>query len=110
GFAVGRIAAVAPQAGAFHPIYALGSAGAAEALEALDPSGLDAVVLLGTGMPSLGTILARPRLGRAPVLSCMLALAWRACLAAERREPDPTGLLEWISGADWSPRYHARMG
>lgn len=104
GFEVGRVAGAEQPAAAFHPIYAMSSATAQQALDALDPSGLDAVVMLGTGMPTLAQIAARPRVGAAPVLSCMLALAWRSVLAAERRAPDREGLLAWIAGGVWRAR------
>jgi maleate cis-trans isomerase len=104
GFEVARVAGAEQPAGAFHPIYAMSSATAQGALEALAPDGIDAVVMLGTGMPTLTPIAAHPRVGRAPVLSCMLALAWRSALAAEGSTPDPAGLLAWISGGAWRAR------
>ncbi|MFT8244874.1 hypothetical protein [Roseomonas sp. BN140053] len=109
GFRVARVAGAELQGGAFHPIYAMAGATAEKALTALDPAGLDAVVLLGTGMPTLRPILAHPQVGRAPVLSCMLALAWRTTLALEGRTPDAASLLHWISAAEWGPRYRDRQ-
>ena len=64
GVEVARVVEVAPQACAFHPIYAMPAADARSALDALDDEpGLDAVAMLGTGMPTLGPILAKPRAG-----------------------------------------------
>jgi hypothetical protein len=41
----------------------------------------------------------------APVISCNLALMWRA-MAALRSEPvDVASLKRWISGADWRGRF-----
>jgi maleate isomerase len=104
GFEVARVAGAEQPEGAFHPIYAMSAATAQDALEALDPSGLEAVVMLGTGMPTLAPIAAHPRIGAAPVLSCMLALAWRSTLAAEGIAPDRDGLLGWIAGGAWRER------
>jgi maleate isomerase len=73
-FTVARVVCVPPPADAFHPIYVLGSREAEPALRGLDPNGLDAAVLLGTGMPTLPAIAAQPALGEAPVISSMLAL------------------------------------
>ncbi|MCA3268528.1 MAG: aspartate/glutamate racemase family protein, partial [Azospirillum sp.] len=76
----------------FHPIYSLTAAAAAAALEAMEGQDVDAIVMLGTGMPTLAPILARPFIGRAPVLSCMLATAWRGVAAMQGRKPDRNDL------------------
>jgi maleate isomerase len=75
GFLVGRVLSSPPQGGTFHPIYAMTGEGAHRALRALDPSGLDAIAMLGTGMPTLLPILRTPFHAGVPVISCMLALA-----------------------------------
>jgi len=59
------------------------AAGARRALDGV--AGLDAVVMLGTGMPTLGPILGKPRTAGAPVLS-------------------------WIEAPEWAARYRERMG
>jgi maleate cis-trans isomerase len=115
GFAVARIAETTPPAGAFHPIYALGSDAAVAALDSLDAAGLDAVVMLGTGMPTLRAILARPALGAAPVTSSMLSLAWRVAEALARGRtagappPPAESLRPWIAGEGWRARLAARL-
>jgi len=106
GFEVAAVAGATLQEGAFHPIYAMAADTAEQALAGL-PEGLDAVVMLGTGMPTLRPILACPRIGGAPVLSCMLALAWRSIAAVDGRAPETTDLLRWVDGAHWGPRYRA---
>jgi maleate cis-trans isomerase len=92
----------------FHPIYAMRGAAVAEAMERLRDCGADAVVMLGTGMATLGPLLAARRWAEepgAPVpLSCNLALAWAATRAGEGREPDRASLLRWVGGAHWEPR------
>lgn len=109
GFEVVRVSGSEMKEGVFHPIYAMDGAGAQAALEALDPAGLDAVVMLGTGMPTLRPILAHPHLGGAPVLSCMLALAWRTVEALEVGAADAASLEGWIEGRDWRARWNARQ-
>ena len=111
GLEVAAVTGAEQPPGAFHPIYAMSAATAEEALAAMPAEGLDAVVMLGTGMPTLAPILAHPHRGRAPVLSCMLALAWRSVTALEGRAPDAASLEGWIGGAGgWDGRYAARMG
>ncbi len=110
GFEVVRLARVPLPADAFHPIYALGSPEATLALEALDPSGVDAVVLLGTGMPTLGSIAQYPAHGGVPVISSMLALAWRVAEAVLRpAAPSAATLRACIAGEGWKARLGTRL-
>lgn len=108
GYEVARVAGAEMRGGAFHPIYAMTGEGCAAALASLDPDGLDAVALLGTGMPTLRPILARPCLGRAPVVSCTLALAWRTVRALDGAPPDAASLRPWVEGEGWGERLLAR--
>jgi maleate isomerase len=106
GFEVAALASAYRESEAFHPIYSLEGGAASAALATLEGLDVDAVVMLGTGMPTLEAIRRRPRLGRAPVFSCMLALVWRAAAAAQRRDPTRDDLLAWIDARHWgdSPR------
>lgn len=88
----------------FHPIYSLGAAAARVGLDAIEEDFLDAVVMLGTGMPTLAAIAASPRHRGAPVLSCMACMAWRALVALDRRSPDGNDLLAFIDRGDWRTR------
>lgn len=110
GFSVGRIAEVESPAGAFHSIYAMSADAAGAALAKMAGAGAEAIVLLGTGMPSLGTILARPKVDGAPVISSMLAIGWRSLCAARGEAPDVASLRRWIAGEGWGARYRDRMG
>jgi maleate cis-trans isomerase len=102
GFQVGAVARVAASdANSAHPIYGLGSDAALEAVNSLRGRAGDAVVMLGTGMPSLRTILAAPRVDGAPVFSCTLALAWRCTRALEEAECSAASLLDWIAATHW---------
>lgn len=110
GFTVAAEASAFRDSGAFHPIYALPSGAARHALGSLDGGDIDAVLLLGTGMPTLHTIADCPRLGKAPVLSCMLALAWRAVAYLDPAEDSREALLAWIDGRSWRARLRAASG
>ena len=110
GFNVKAIAKVAlseadcssPQS---NPIYAVDSDSVIVALDQLQDLSLDAIVLLGTGMPSLQSILKVPNIGGAPVLSCTLALAWRCFSAVEGVELSSDSLRDWIVGTHWGTRF-----
>jgi len=56
GFEVAEIANAFNTESAFHPIYSLGGASASQALQSLKDQPLDAIVMLGTGMPTLRPI------------------------------------------------------
>ena len=72
---------------AFHPIYSLGGSAAAQALRTLEDKPLDAIVMLGTGMPTLRPIADAIGWQGAPVMSCNLCLAWRAVEALDGQTP-----------------------
>jgi maleate isomerase len=90
----------------FHPIYSLPSGSAQLALDAIDATDLDAIVMLGTGMPTLAPIARTPFKGRTPVLSCMFCIVWLSLALAAGRKPDADDLLAWVRG-DW---WRERMG
>lgn len=109
GFEVGRIVAAAAPGEAFHPIYAMSAGSAAEALAGMRGADVEAIVMLGTGMPTLKPILDSPEVDGAPVISCMTALAWRSILALRAEAPEPGFLRRWIAGEGWRARYAQRM-
>ena len=90
-----------------HPVYRLGSDAALRALDDLHGR-FDAVVMLGTGLPSLRAILARPRVGAAPLISCTFAMAWRCFHSLQGTAPSAASLLEWIAADGWRERYRQR--
>jgi maleate isomerase len=74
-------------------------------------SGMQAVVLLGTGTPTLAAILQHPRWADAPVFSCNMALAWHSVALMEpARTPQAEALLEMISGQGWREAFLKRQG
>ncbi len=91
-----------------HPVYGLGSDTAMRALDELRGRAGDAVVMLGTGLPTLRAILAMPAVDTAPVLSCTLAVAWRCVRALEGEDATEASLLSWIGGGDWRARFEQR--
>jgi maleate isomerase len=93
GLEVVRVERLATDASRFHPIYALGSAAVRDGIARLGDDTADAVLLLGTGTPTLGAIAQPPGNARAvPVVSCNLALLWHA--------------LELMRGHAAAPRAH----
>ena len=104
GYEVTAVTNVKTDPNAFHPIYALSPDMAEEALDEMDTTHADAVLLLGTGMPTLPLIEKHYVNGEAPLLSSVLALVWRSVLAVENRPPDRDGLDVWLSGANWRHR------
>jgi len=108
GFTVAAVSGAFRETAAFHPIYSLPSGAAQAALDRMQGEDVDAVLMLGTGMPTLAPILRTQAIGRAPVISCMLATAWRSFLAIDGEAPSRASVLTWISGAPWGGR--ARLG
>ena len=108
GFKVDGVVQIANRPDQFHPIYSIAAANAQEGLRELEDMSLDAIVMLGTGMPTLQPILERPQVGGAPVMSCMLCLAWAAIDAVRARQPDADALHAFIRGEGWGERLRAR--
>jgi len=109
GFTIADVASTESVDNGFHPIYSIAAGQALYALDSIDGSKCDAVLMLGTGMPTLRSIRERPRLGRAPVMSSTLCLAWRAVTALNNATPSGEVLLRWVDGLDWGPRLSERV-
>ena len=101
GFAVHEIVQLQTVGDSFHPIYAMPADAATAALGAVKNNGTDAIVMLGTGMPTLAPLAACADWDGPPVLSSLFCLAWRAVAAASGREPDRANLARWMSAAHW---------
>lgn len=104
GFEVVAKAGPTLEEGKFHPIYAMPGGGVLRAYESLSDSGADAVLMLGTGMATLGPILAGRARGGLPAISCNLALAWAATQGRRWDALDPAGLAAWLDGKHWAAR------
>jgi maleate isomerase len=99
GLTVAAKAKAPAEGAAFHPIYAMAGAGCLTALESLRDADVDAIILLGTGMPTLGPMLAVAGRAGPPAISCNVALAWAATDSAQ------AGTLPgWIDGTVWGAR------
>ncbi len=107
GFKVAAETGAFKDVGNFHPIYSLFGGEALAALDALPQTELDAVLMLGTGMPTLEPIRRRPFVGKAPVISCMLATAWRTTAALDKSPLTRASALRWIENPEWGPRLDA---
>jgi maleate cis-trans isomerase len=104
GFEVADVARTINDDSTFHPIYSLSGSSAGRALQELEHKKLDAIVMLGTGMPTLRPIKAAIGWRGAPVMSCNLCLAWRAVAALDKALPDAASLEPWLTGEGWAAR------
>lgn len=107
GFDIGTVQAVNASDPGFHAIYTTSSESANNAALALRTSSADAVLMLGTGMPSLKTLLIqRDRMGP-PWLSSMLALMWQSVAAISNTHSGPSELQVWLEARHWAHRAQA---
>lgn len=105
GFEVAAVSTAFNDASAFHPIYSLAASTAEAALADVSGKAVDAVVMLGTGMPTLGPILAHAAISELPVLSCMSALAWRTLTVFDPSLREIVALRNYLAGEGWRERY-----
>jgi maleate isomerase len=108
GFEVAEVSSAFNPGSTFHPIYSLPAASARDALALLKTRDLDAVVMLGTGMPTLAPILEVAGRDGPPVMSCMLCLAWRTVEVVKGVTPNRDTLKRWIAGEGWGSRLTER--
>jgi maleate isomerase len=79
GIDVVEVAVVAGDTADTRNVYGIGSAGAAAAASKLVRRDFDALLLSGTGLPTLGAVGELAKLYGKPVLSSNLCLAWALC-------------------------------
>lgn len=108
GLEVDAVATAFDSGSAFHPIYSLPGESAARALQTLKDKPLDAIAMLGTGMPTLRPIAEAIGWSGPPVLSCNLCLAWRVVEALEGQTPRSSSLETWLQGEGWVERLENR--
>jgi len=108
GFEIGPVERLSGSEAAFHPIYSLSGNASGEALAALKGSDVDAIVILGTGLATLGTVLDHEDRS-VPVLTPNVALVWRVVEAIKGTDPTRASLDPWMDGAAWASRYRAHM-
>ena len=78
----------------FHPIYTIPGGWTVDAVARAQAMDVDAVLVLGTGLPSLHALAARNRDGLPPVLACNLCLA--AVTDATLRGTPPSARMMYI--------------
>ena len=108
GFDVVAHCGPAQEDDAFHPIYAMAEQGVCVAYEKLSDSNADAVLMLGTGMATLGALLHGQERGLLPAVSCNLALVWHAINCCTSNGDDSQcslQLADWQSGQHWQQKY-----
>jgi maleate isomerase len=93
-----------------HPIYGISADRAVGAIRDMKGRAVDAILLLGTGVPTLGPIWTLAKGDGPPVLSSMLALAWRTISVLDRRVSGREDLLDWIAAKPWSERFASQVG
>jgi maleate cis-trans isomerase len=108
GLHVAEVARAFNSSDNFHPIYSLNGRAAAGALATLAGRDLDAVVMLGTGMPTLAPIAASIGWHGPPVTSCNLSLVWATVEAAAGRAPSRDTFAPWLKGEGWVERLRLR--
>ena len=102
GFEVVAKAGPALKTEAFHPIYAMHGSGVYTAYEELSQTKADAILMLGTGMATLGPLIAGGEAGLKQAVSCNLALAWSICRAHDKAGTRP--LADWLDASVWADR------
>lgn len=107
GFDIGTVQSVHSSDPGFHAIYTTSSESANNAAQALSASSADAVLMLGTGMPSLKTLLTQRDRHGPPWLSSMLALMWQSVAAIPITPPRPSNLQTWLDAGHWADRAQA---
>lgn len=107
GFTVAAESSAYRETTDFHPIYSLDTMAALKATRALEGQEFDAILMLGTGMPTLDAISELPFLGKAPVLSCMLCLGWKYEALRDPAVNTREGVLDWVQGRAWAQKLKA---
>lgn len=92
---------------AFHAIYSLTGRAAQDELDTVRGFGADAIVMLGTGMPTIGPIIDTRSIDGAPVLSCMYCLAWRAIAHMDGLSMDKKRLADIAASPEVVGRFSA---
>ena len=99
GFSIIEKAGPALRDDAFHPIYAMNTDAVYQSYQRLSKTKADAVLMLGTGMPTLASLLRGHQQQLTPAISCNLALTWAATDTAGNAD-----LHDWLAGKHWHQR------
>jgi maleate cis-trans isomerase len=109
GFDVALLREPAPVEAGYHPIYAQRSRQAAAVLADVASLDVDAVLISGTGLPSLAALPRLNAAGGPPLVSSNLALAWALEEILAGRGAAPAPIVGWLAeDAPWVGRLAAR--
>ena len=108
GLDVIEVVRIEPDASAFHPIYGIERAAASRALQTLQIREAQAVIALGTGLPSLRMVLDHAQGGGPPLFSCMVALAWNSLRLTGIGGAGVGDLTQLMAGTAWRERFEMR--
>lgn len=102
GLRITALLELAPTPGSAHPIYARTSGELTRAAAGFDVCGADAVLIAGTGMPSLRAIPVLERELGVPVISSNLCLAWALARTTGTTAPGSESRLYggWLAQLD----------
>ncbi len=95
---------------AFHSIYAMEESGVVASYRELSETDADTVLMLGTGMATLGAILIGLDEGLKPAISCNLALAWSTAQSEQLEKLDHNTFETWGKATNWRGRYTVLRG
>ena len=87
----------------FHPIYTIQTSTTKNCLYEIVSENCDLILFLGTGLPTLPSILDNK--SNLIVISANLCLIWRTCLIIENQKPSQKNLKEWYTGIKWRKRF-----
>ena len=109
GYEIVLVREPAPIEKGYHPIYAQQSRQATAVLDDVASLGVDAVVISGTGLPTLAALPRLNRAGGPPVLSSNLCLAWALEEILGGRGASPHPITAWLApDAPWVARLRQR--
>jgi maleate cis-trans isomerase len=110
GYEIALLREPAPIARGYHPIYAQRSRQATAVLDDIATLDVDAVVISGTGLPTLAAMSRLNGAGGPPVLSSNLCLAWALEEILAGRGGAPRPVSAWLAeGAAWRARLRQRF-
>ncbi len=109
GYEIALLREPAPIEKGYHPIYAQRSRQATAVFDDVESLSVDAVVISGTGLPSLAAMPRLNRPGGPPVLSSNLCLAWALEEILAGRGAAPRSPRGWLArDAPWLARLKLR--